>query len=158
MKNYVIGGLCFLAGVVLGYIVFGIEKGATADMDMMGDMSTTSPMHMHTMLEVDTSIPIPTISVVAIKDAKDGYNLHITTENYTFTPENVNKESVQSQGHAHIHVNDIKVARLYGNWFNLPASYLQDGENIIKVTLNANDHSEWVIDNLHISSTITVLK
>jgi hypothetical protein len=154
MINYVIGALCFLTGVVFGSVVFGVEKKDVSAMDM----STMSAIHMHTVLEVGTSVPVPTVSVVAIEDAKDGYNLHITTENYTFTPENVNEESVQNQGHGHIYVNDTKVSRLYGNWFNLPTSELQDGENLIKVTLNANDHSEWVKDGMHIFSTVAVTK
>jgi hypothetical protein len=114
--------------------------------------------HAHAELEVDATKPVPTISVEALKDAKDGYNIHITTTNYAWAPEHVNGAAVQGEGHAHIYVNGVKIARVYGEWFNLSESTLQDGENIVEVTLNANDHSEWMHKGEHIADTVTITK
>ena len=112
----------------------------------------------HEMIQVDKNIPEPTISVEAIKDAKDGYNLHIVTTNYKWTPEKVNTSPIQGEGHAHIYVNGVKLARLYGEWFNISASELKEGANEITVTLNANDHSEWTLGEEHLSDTVIVTK
>lgn len=112
----------------------------------------------HEMIQIDENIPAPTISVEAIKDAKDGYNLHVITTNYKWTPENVNAPPVQGQGHAHIYVNGVKLARLYSEWFNVSSSELKEGANEITVTLNANDHREWALGEEHFSDTVIVTK
>lgn len=166
-KNILINVLCVVAGLAAGYALFSVQAPKSADMamnmdmssgmDMSGDMDM-SGMHNHPMVAVDTTQPVPTVSVEALKDTKDGYNLHITTENFTFTPEDINGDPTQGEGHAHIYVNDVKFARLYGNWFNLPAKALKDGENEIMITLNANDHSEWAISGQHVADTVVVTK
>lgn len=152
-----------IAGIGIGYfansLLISPEKTVTNedDVDMEMDMSAPT-MHTHTMLEVDQSKPIPALEIEALKDVKDGYNIHLITKNYTFTPETVNTDPESNTGHAHIYVNDVKVARLYGEWFNLSGADLSEGENVVQVTLNANDHSEWVIDGQHISDEVTLVK
>ena len=145
--------LAFLFGIIIGYIAFTPAASAPEMTDAM-DMS--AGVHNHPMLEVDTTLPIPTLEIETFKDSKDGYNVHILTTNYTFTPELVNTDPVQGEGHAHIYANGVKVARVYGEWFNVPGSYFKEGENLIEVTLNANDHSEWMIDGQHIIATAVV--
>jgi hypothetical protein len=113
---------------------------------------------MHTMVEVDVALPVPTVQVEAFEDAKGGYNIHVRTTNYTFTPEAVNESPVPNTGHAHVYVNGVKVARLYGEWFNLPGDLFHEGENLIEVTLNANDHSEWALGGEHIAALVTVFE
>ncbi len=151
------GVLSFCIGLGVGYVVFSSYKPEGQIMN-----HTSASMHSmhgkHAMIEVDTSKSVPTISIEAIPDSKDGYNLRVVTKNYTFTPEKVGNAPVPNQGHAHIYVNDAKIARLYGEWFNISSSALKDGSNVIEVTLNADDHSEWVINGKHISDTVTVWK
>lgn len=115
-------------------------------------------VHSHDMVAVSDDTLVPSVTIEAIKDTKDGYNIRIDTENYIFNPESVNEENVQNEGHAHIYVNDKKIARLYGNWFHLSNDMLQNGENAVKVTLNSNDHSEWSVDGNAIADVITVTK
>ena len=146
-------------GLALGYVL-GLYYQPSPEMDMFteNEMSSHDMTHSHGMIEVNENRPIPTVAISAMKDTKDGYNLLITTENYNFTPEAIAQDSVQREGHAHLYVNGTKVARLYGNWFHLPNSELDDGENVIQVTLNANDHRDWVVDGATISSSVTVSK
>lgn len=164
MNQKIVTNLVYvLLGVCLGYIIFSLTLNKTPEvsMDMSTEQSGDIPamsMPAHSMIEVDQNLPIASISIEALKDEKDGYNLHLTTENYLFTPEKVNGESIHGQGHAHLYVNGVKISRLYGDWFNISSSVLQDGENLIEVTLNANNHSEWAIDGQHISGTTTVTK
>ncbi len=157
-KNIKSGSIYFLVGLGLGFVIFSPlfnpEENVPMSMDKMD--STTMATHAHSMLEVDKTVPVPTVEIESFKDEKDGYNLHVFTKNYVFTPEKVNSEPIQGEGHAHIYVNGIKAARLYGDWFNLPSSFLKDGDNVIEVTLNANDHSEWVVDGQHLSASTTI--
>lgn len=154
MQKIILSGMISLViGFVVGYLIFSGPQ-TPAQMASMQNMESMP----HPMLEVDSSLPVPSVSLEAISDSKDGYNLHITTTNYTFTPEKVGESPTQNEGHAHLYVNGVKIARLYGPWFNISNSVLKDGENTVEVTLNANDHSEWMQNGTHISDIITITK
>jgi hypothetical protein len=133
------------------------ETVMTGDM-CCANMSDMAAMHQHPLRPVSPNLPVPTISHLVFPDMMDGYNIQIMTENYEFTPAAINREAVANEGHAHIYVNGTKISRVYSNWFHLPSSYLQPGANLITVTLNANDHSEWAIGDTQIASTVRVLR
>lgn len=59
-------------------------------------------------------------------------------------------------GYARVYVNGTQVAWAYSSSFHLPAALLQPGENLVTITLNANDHSAWSKDGVAISSTVHV--
>jgi hypothetical protein len=149
-----LGFVFALGGCLVGYVLgLGMPDGSQST---VMDMSPAMDHTMHAMTEIDTTVPVPTVQVEALKDTKGGYNIHVTTTNYAFTPEAVNTDPVPNTGHAHVYVNGMKVARLYGEWFNLPADVFQKGDNLIEVTLNANDHSEWSRDGEHIAGSVIV--
>ena len=164
VKNGVIvgaGGV--VVGLVAGFLLFSppinTSVGMENDMDKMGTMEDMFEQHhSHAMLEVSADVPAPEIEVEVIKDKMDGYNIHIKTKNYKFSPEGVNEAVVQNEGHAHIFVNGKKVSRLYGDWYHLSGDNLREGENMIEVTLNANNHSEWTKNGEHISAMAKVVQ
>ena len=167
MMNSVLTGMVgVVLGLAAGFFIFSDHGGAngTEITESMNDMHDThmsddeNMEHEHAMLEVEPGVPVPTVAVEALKDTKDGYNLHIKTTNFTLNAERVNTEPTQGEGHTHIYVNGDKLARVYDNWFHVSSEHLQAGENEIVVTLNANDHSEWMINGEHISDTVTVTK
>lgn len=165
MDTKIISAVLLVIGVGVGYIIGTNMDNDSHNMsgDDMEEMSeemdmSEHEMHDHSMLEVDQEQPIPSVKLEVFKDEKDGYNIHLITTNFTFTPETVNEKAVANSGHAHIYVNGDKLARLYGDWFNLSAKDLSEGENLIEVTLNANDHGEWVLNGEHISDSVTVTK
>ena len=88
---------------------------------------------------------IPSVELKISEDKVSGWNITLLTDNFSFTPESVNEQATQNQGHAHIYINDIKIARLYSPYFHLGA--LPTGEHEIRVTLNADDHSAFVFNN-----------
>lgn len=122
-------------------------------MDMGAEMT-----HSHPQREVAADLPIPAVTHLVFPDAMDGYNIQIVTKNFTFTPSAINKDIVSNEGHAHLYVNGEKVSRVYGNWIHLPAEQLVTGANVVSVTLNANDHSEWAKDGITIGSSVIVVK
>jgi len=155
-------GLLIGAGAVLIFIAPPEQPASTSD--TMGTMETPTMHdvamtdHMHTETAVSEENPIPTITLDVMKDAKDGYNVYIITEHFTFTPELANEEPVFNEGHAHLYINGIKIGRLYGAWTHIPSSLLVTGTNTIEVTLNANNHSDWIYDGVHIGEIVEVLK
>lgn len=82
------------------------------------------------------------VKVRVVPDEVKGYNLFLTTKGFRWAPENVNTKHRKGEGHAHLYVDDVKTTRLYG-----PAYYLGElapGTHVIRVTLNGNDHGDYV--------------
>jgi hypothetical protein len=94
-------------------------------------------------LEVPEGTPGPTVDLVVHKDAKAGWNLELRTTDFRWAPENVSTDAVMGEGHAHLYVDGVKVARVYGPWYYLGS--LPEGEHQLRVTMNANDHSEYAV-------------
>ncbi len=98
----------------------------------------------------------PVVGISVTEDAMSGWNLKIHTENFRFAPENASSAHVAGEGHAHIYINGKKVARHYGNWFHI--ANLPQGDNTIRVSLNANDHRQLAVDKMALeASTIIVV-
>jgi hypothetical protein len=135
-----------------------MEMDVGHTMNQSHPVQLQAPDHVHTLLEVDKSKPIPTISLSAIRDSKSGYNIHITTQNFTFTPEQAGQEAVPGKGHAHLYVNDKKISRIYGNWFYLSGDLLPNATNTVLVTLNSNDHKDWASNGQTIGVEIDLAK
>lgn len=127
-------------------------------LDMAHTGTTTEPAHTHTSLDVSGWKTVPSVTATLHTDAMGGYNLEVTPKNFTFAPEHVNGAVVAGEGHAHVYINDVKYTRLYGPWMYLPASAFKKGENTVRVTLNANDHSDLARGTavIEASDTITV--
>lgn len=115
--------------------------------------------HMHSETEIDTTLPEPKVSISITEDKKSGYNLRLTIDNFKFTPEKASLEDqTPNEGHAHLYINDKKIARIYGEWYHIDSNYLMKESNTVTVTLNANDHSDWVKDGKHIQDVTTIMQ
>ncbi|MEM9291907.1 MAG: DoxX family membrane protein [Acidobacteriota bacterium] len=82
--------------------------------------------------------------IEVVEETPGSYDLHVRIDNWTFTPEKTGQASVANEGHGHIFVNGIKVGRLYSEWFHL--GELEPGQYQIIITLNGNDHSDFMVD------------
>jgi hypothetical protein len=76
-------------------------------------------------------------------DALQGYNVFVETKAFTWAPEHVNRKFVKGEGHAHLYVDDVKVTRMYGPAYYL-GSLTTPGTHTVRVTLNGNDHGDYV--------------
>lgn len=100
--------------------------------------------HQHGLLEVTSfgdEVIVPAVDFTIAADSMSGWNIHIQTDNFRFTPEQINADAVSNEGHAHLYIDGLKIARLYGPWYHLKK--LTPGEHTLRISLNANDHSEW---------------
>lgn len=97
--------------------------------------------HEHIPLEVPPELPVPEVELVMTKDPMSGYNLHLEVLNFRWAPEHAGGPPTPGEGHAHLYVNGVKVARVYGDWFHLPQP--PEGEYDIEVSLHANGHQMW---------------
>ncbi|MCK0122661.1 hypothetical protein MWU61_19085 [Loktanella sp. F6476L] len=129
-----------LIGVLIAPLFRDLPVQQTA-VDMMAhDMQ-------HGMLEVP-AVGAPQIAIAVTKDPMNGWNVSVTTDNFRFTPEMVNSENVENTGHAHLYVDGIKIARLYGPNFHIPD--LPAGDHEISVNLSSNDHSNFIVNGQRI--------
>lgn len=94
----------------------------------------------HPQFVIPQNIPKPSVVVHAMKDSMSGYNLHLMTTNFRFSPEKAGGQNIVGEGHAHLYIDGQKVGRVYGEWtqINIPK-----GGHKIKVTLNTNDHQDY---------------
>lgn len=136
-------------------LVFGGAGGFLAAGGMGSDghdhAGHSDASHVHSTL-VAWEGPAPRLDLALSPDTGDAQNLHIMTEGFIFAPEEANGPSRTGTGHAHVYVNGEKIMRAYGAWVHLadvPANA------VIRVTLNANDHSGWGLDGQPIAAEIT---
>ncbi len=142
----------FLAvGGMLGATYFGTPAPAhDAHGDTHEETHEVHDEHMHTeTLEVDFA---PSVEIEVHEDPESGYNIHIMTENFDFSPERASTEHVDGEGHAHIYVDGKKISRVYGNWFHIGNP--GEGVHEVRVTLNANSHEDFTIGGEKVSDTV----
>ncbi len=121
------------------------------DMHTTGELPHEHSTMKHNSIDLSDTKEPPTVDLAVFEDPKSGWNLQIITSNFTFAPEKASQEHIVGQGHAHLFIDGIKITRLYGEWYHLPE--LTRGNHDIKVSLNANDHSEFMIDGKEIVDT-----
>lgn len=83
----------------------------------------------------------PSVRLEVEPDSESGWNVHLATENFEFAPAQVGEQAVDGEGHAHLYLDDEKVARVYGPWFHLDPALVPEGERTLSVQLNGNDHA-----------------
>ena len=97
----------------------------------------------------------PIVGLQITEDKHGGWNLYLPTQNFTFSPEDCGKEHIDGFGHAHLYIDDQKVARIYSDWYHL--ADLPSGKYEIKVTLTSNNHSEYALNGHPVSAKQTLI-
>ena len=101
--------------------------------------------HQHGRREIGPDEPVPSVEIDVKPDLLNkGWNLRVATENFRFAPERASGEHAAGEGHAHLYVDGKKVTRLYSEWHFLGT--LAPGTHVVRVTLNTNDHDDYVHD------------
>jgi hypothetical protein len=110
---------------------------------------------MHDAIHV-SPIGAPGVAMDIAKDPMGGWNITLRTENFAFTPAAVNQANTPNTGHAHLYVDGVKMARLYGPHFHMPD--LAPGQHEITVALSSNDHSFYMVDGVRIEARAIVMQ
>jgi hypothetical protein len=157
---YITGMICVLAiGVLIGSFfsmpnMFGSSSNKISAYPI--ELSSTA-MHTHMQKEVPPGINPPVIRMDVIEDPmkKRNFSLHLITENFRFAPETVSMKPVFGEGHAHLYIDDILICRIYGPWHHIPT--LKPGRHIIYVTLNLNNHDEYMVNKNTIGAKTAII-
>lgn len=161
MMNYSRSSLWFLTIAVFSFTVGIFTSPTLADEEphvprhhapnSVTEATPTPGSHAHGTLEVATEQPQPSVDLIIHPDAIRGWNLEIQTQHFEFAPSRVNQSNTQTEGHAHLYVDGVKVSRLYGNWYYLES--LPPGQHEITVSLNSNTHNTLTVQGQPIQDT-----
>lgn len=135
-------------------IVFGTGLGFILGTPMEGHdhAGHSDTGHDHSAL-TEWTTPPPSFALVVTDDIGDAKNMFIDVAGFSFTPETVNAAPIAGTGHAHIYVDGVKTVRAYAPWVHLSDA---PSGSVVRVTLNANDHTGWAIEGQPIVAEITV--
>lgn len=148
------GGIGFVTAAGNG-VTFDGHDHANPNQHGGADQMAEMTAHEHTTaVNVAAGTDAPSVAIEVQKDPMAGWNLHVTPQNFRFSPENASTGNIAGEGHAHVYVNGTKLGRLYGNWLHLNA--LPTGKVEIKVSLNANSHSPLMVEGVEVAASVTV--
>lgn len=150
--------IAMIVGFGVGF-AFGNNTGTQAKAleFAIGGVSIEATPDAHGQLFV-TKDQLPVGGIALEKDQMQGWNLQVDVDNFEFTPRDLYSDSSPNSGHAHVYVNDVKVARLYSPDFHI--GYLPEGEHEIIVRFSTNNHEEIWFDGkvFEMSAPVTVSK
>ena len=112
--------------------------------------STEMPIGMvMKTFEITPKEPAPTIAFDVTKDSMGGWDIHVTTTNFTFTPEYLDGAPVAGEGHVHLYIDNNLIIML-GPWYHIDS--LAAGVHTLRVGLFKNDHSAYSVNGVHIEA------
>lgn len=129
--------------------------GYTASAQQLFANTVSAQRHATQQIELTGSDPIPELSLRVMQDGLESYNLEVAVQNFEFTPENTGQPTAIGEGHAHLYINGQKEARLYGPWYHL--GNLEPGRYQLVVTLNGNDHTEFVVNDVLVAAEYVLI-
>jgi uncharacterized membrane protein YphA (DoxX/SURF4 family) len=151
-KNLALRYLFSAVNFVLLFVILAIPY-QNLSQQAYAEAQVKAKLESHGIYHVASPELIPEVMLHAFQDVNGGWNLHLMTKNFKFTPENSGKSDVPGEGHAHLFLNGKKIARIYGNWFH---TSLPKGKNTIKVNLTTNSHKDYYIQDKPIESQTDV--
>lgn len=105
-------------------------------------------------IDVDPSLPIPEVAIILNETDDAGvFDLKVILANFTITPENVDGDPIDNEGHMHLLIDGEKVERFTDLERQIT---VPEGEHLVEVELNANNHLAYSIDGTPIRIGMTV--
>lgn len=146
LMRYAFSAVNFI--ILFALFAFPYQKMANTVFAKAREQEKTSA---HPQFVIPKGAVSPTVMLHPYKDSMGGWNIHIMTENFIFTPQSAGKDDVMGEGHAHLFVNGKKTARVYSNWIHLN---LGKGSNKVKVNLTTNSHKDYYYDGKPVEAEI----
>lgn len=139
-----------------------MSEDAMSDSEMSEDAeghddSPADDAHDHhgaNVLEVSADGAIPEVTIELTETTTPGtYDLVVSLTNFTITPDNVDGDPVDNEGHMHLLIDGEKVER----FMDLERQVtVPEGDHLVEVELNANNHAAYAVDGEPIRAGQTV--
>jgi hypothetical protein len=141
-------------------IVFGWQNEPAYAGQMNGpELSVTvSAGHDHAQaetLEITGETGIPELTLNVSEADEGGLLVEYSVTNFTFSTQNANAEHVEGEGHAHIMVDGVEAAMVFGDPVRLPD--IAPGKHEIAVQLIANNHINLTHDGEPLRVSVMVM-
>ena len=133
----ILGFFIFGAGYIFA-LQFGVVFSSHDHSMAHGKIKNQENMHKHETLEITDNIEF---DFELIQENSNNWNIFLNIKGLKFSPENVGKQHIDGQGHAHVFVDGVKHGRMYSNWYHL--GFIDFGSEIT-VTLNSNNHKAFI--------------
>ncbi len=100
----------------------------------------------------------PQLRVIALKDSTGGFNVHIITSNFRWSPEHVSQAFVPGEGHAHLYLDGVKIGRVYSAWFHVNTAQFarRSGEQLVSVELAGDDHAPYAVAGIPVRADVVI--
>ena len=107
-----------------------------------------------TTLDIAAGSPVPAVEIALTEtDIAGTFDLAVELTNFTITPDNVDGEPIDNEGHMHLLIDGVKIER----FMDLERQVVvARGEHLIEVELNANNHAAYAVDGEPIRAGLTV--
>ena len=152
--------VCALLGALLAGIT-GCDSGGGAGEDNGAEPSPVGKVLEDTdeegrnYREVDKK-RAPDVGIEVLPDARDGWNVRLTVEDFRFSPAGGKRTAVQGRGYALLRVDGRPVAELRDPTHHLPGSSVTRGTHKITVRLHADDDTVWAVDGEPVERTADI--
>jgi len=125
---------------------------STAQAEM--DHEHSSNLELHSLPPNEA----PSVTITASKDPTGGFNVHIVTRRFSWTPEQVSSAYAPGGGHAHLYLEGVKIGRVYGPWFHVNTAQFatHSGEQLVSVELVGNDHVPYATGGVPVRGEVIV--
>lgn len=120
----------------------------------VGRLLTADDGSGHRLRQIDAE-GAPAVTVAVRPDSEDGWNVHLSVQNFRFTPDSAGGAALLGRGHARLLLDGHPLARLYGPWYHLPSSLVRaaGGGRTLTARLYADDHTAWAVHSTPIQAT-----
>tara|TARA_B100000963_G_scaffold274169_1_gene242391 strand:- start:350 stop:754 length:405 start_codon:yes stop_codon:yes gene_type:complete len=108
--------------------------------------------------KIEAKMPYPKIDIEVTRDKIEGYNLFFNLQNFKISPYDIEIKNDDNSGYLQLFINDIKISRIYSNWYHAPERFFNQKENSIRIKLFTNLHDELSINNQPIEFEFKLLK
>jgi len=136
------------------HYIYWVKLGAFFIIGSVLALSSVVPSHAHTngaakVHEVAQEVA-PKAVLEIEKDPTGGFNVHLETSNFLWSPEMASKKHIEGHGHAHVYLDGRKIMRIYSEWFHLnPYQFAtKPGEQLLTIEFVGNDHAPYTIKGL----------
>ncbi len=126
----------------------------TAEHDDHDDEGDHSDDHDAATIDVDPSLPIPEVAMILNETDDPGvFDLRVILANFTVTPENVDGDPIDNEGHMHLLIDGEKIERFYDLERQIT---VPEGEHLVEIELNANNHTAYSFEGTPLRTGMTV--
>ncbi len=164
-----------LSGVALAVVLTPVAASCGTDEDVSTETTTTVMAYEHgedkgsmdeeahgdgshdhgALIDLSSLAEVPTVSVTAVADGAGGAILKFAVTGLELVPADPPGDHRPGQGHLHVAVDGNVVAMTAETRY--PVTGLSNGNHEVAVTLSANDHRNYGLDDEVIGATTTIM-